>query len=97
MSNDLCALRLLMSQWPNSMGAHRIREATQSSISPAPASTSEANKKGEGTSRRLAQFGQSQVEAWFFPTAPPHDRNEEKDLDSQHVLEEQDKEENNSE
>src|SRR3974377_2075494 len=65
MSGDLWASRLLMSQWPNSTGADRISEATQFSISPAPASTSAASKKGEGTTRQLAHFGQPLVEAFF--------------------------------
>src|SRR5271157_1470404 len=63
MSDDLWASRLLMSQWPNSTGAHRISEATRFSISPATASTSGASKKAERAFMQLAHFSQPKTEA----------------------------------
>src|SRR5271157_5427257 len=61
MSGDLWTSRLLISQWPNSTGAHRISEATRFSISPASAGTSEASKKGKGASKQLAHFSQAKT------------------------------------
>ena len=54
--------RLLISRWPNSTGARRIFEATQFSISPAPASTSGARKKAERAFVQLAHFSQPKTE-----------------------------------
>src|SRR5271157_4751800 len=71
MSNDLWASRLLMSQWPNSTGAHRISEGTWFSISPATASTSGASKKAERASMQLAHFSQPVTEAPSPTGAPP--------------------------
>jgi hypothetical protein len=48
---------------PNSTGAHRISEATRSSISPATASTSGASKKAERAFMQLAHFSQPKMEA----------------------------------
>jgi hypothetical protein len=92
MSNDLWASRLLMSQWSNSTGAHRISEATRFSISPASAGTSETSKKGEGASKQLAHFSQPETRASSLHGSTPQDRDEEGDPGSQRVLEEQDKE-----
>src|SRR5271157_1472938 len=92
MSNDLWASRLLMSQWSNSTGAHRISEATRFSISPASAGTSETSKKGEGASKQLAHFSQPETRASSLHGSTPQDRDEEGDPGSQPVLEEQDKE-----
>src|SRR5271157_2916423 len=63
MSDDLWASRLLMSQWPNSTGAHRMFEAARFSISPASASTSGASKKAERAFMQLAHFSQPKTEA----------------------------------
>jgi len=65
--------RLSVSQWPNSTGARRIGEATQSSISPASGSTSVANKK-DGGNKQLAQFGQPKVDVRFFGAEPPRSK-----------------------
>ena len=92
MSGDLWASRLLMSQWPNSTSAHRISEATQFSISSAPASTSRASKKAEKTFTQLAQFSQPKTEAPSPIEALADDRNKEGDPEFQRVLEERDKE-----
>jgi hypothetical protein len=63
MSGDLWASRSLMSQWPNSTGAHRISEATRFSISPATASTSGASDKDERAFIQLAHFSQPKTKA----------------------------------
>ena len=65
--------RLSVSQWPNSTGARRIGEATQSSISPASGSTSVANKK-DGGNKQLAQFGQPKVDVRFFGAEHPRSK-----------------------
>jgi|SRR5271165_1407436 len=93
MSDDLWASRFLMSQWPNSTGAHCISEATRFSISPASAGTSDASKKRKGASMQLAHFSQPKTRAGVLTHgSTAHDRNEEGDPGSQRVLEEQDKE-----
>src|SRR5271157_1487104 len=93
MSGDLWASRLLISQWPNSTGAHRILEATRFSISPACAGTSEARKKDEGGYIQLTHFSQPKTRAGVLTHgSTAHDRNEEEDPGSQRVLGEQDKE-----
>jgi hypothetical protein len=93
MSDDLWASRLLMSQWPNSTGAHRISEETRFSISPATASTSGASKKAERAFMQLAHFSQPNTRADVLNHgSTAYDRNEEGDPGSQRVLEEQDKE-----
>src|SRR5271166_944191 len=70
MSGDLWASRLLISQWPNSTGAHGISEATRFSISPAPANSSGASKKAEMGLMQLAHFGQPKTKA-PSPSGPP--------------------------
>src|SRR5208282_2120875 len=70
------ASRLLMSQWSNSTGAHRISEATRFSISPASAGTSETSKKGEGASKQLAHFSQPETRASSLHASNPQDRDE---------------------
>jgi hypothetical protein len=92
MSDDLRASRLFMSQWPNSTGAHRICEATQFSISPAPASTSRASKKAEKGLHAVGSVQPIEDGGALIHRSSPQDRNEEGDPELLLDLEERDKE-----